>query len=76
MKIKNLFITFLTIFSLVFLFAACEKDGPAEKAGENIDEAMEETGNTLEDAADEMDPDGPVEEAGENLDEAAEEISD
>ncbi|MDT8879897.1 hypothetical protein RSO68_10455 [Halomonas saccharevitans] len=39
--------------------AACEEEGPAEQAGENIDESMEEMG------------DG-VEEMGDNLEQAAE----
>ena len=39
--------------------AACEEEGPAEQAGENIDESMEEMGEN-------------VEKMGENLEEAAE----
>ncbi|MCK2185507.1 hypothetical protein MYL53_16030 [Halomonas sp. YJPS3-2] len=42
--------------------AACEDEGPAEQAGENIDEAVdqagesvEEMGDSVEDAADEAD---------------------
>ncbi|MFP4084687.1 MAG: hypothetical protein ACLFP9_05670 [Desulfonatronovibrio sp.] len=40
---------------LAFLGAGygCEQEGPAERAGEEIDEAMEETGDELEEAADE-----------------------
>lgn len=29
---------------------ACEQDGPAENAGEQVDEAMEEAGDAIEDA--------------------------
>jgi hypothetical protein len=36
---------------LTFGLAACEK-GPAEKAGEKIDNAVEETGDKIEDATD------------------------
>ena len=32
--------------------AGCENQGPAEEAGENIDEAVEETGDEVEDASD------------------------
>lgn len=32
---------------------ACEQQGPAEEAGENLDEAVEEAGDKMEDAADE-----------------------
>lgn len=35
--------------------AGCEEQGPAERAGERIDEGVEETGEALEDAADELD---------------------
>lgn len=31
---------------------ACEQQGPAEKAGENLDDAVEEAGDKMEDAAD------------------------
>ncbi|GAA5494827.1 hypothetical protein Rhal01_00991 [Rubritalea halochordaticola] len=31
---------------------ACEKEGPAEKAGKKIDEAVEEAGDKVEDATD------------------------
>lgn len=43
--------------------AACEEEGPAEQAGENIDESMEEVGEG-------------VEEMGEELEEAAEDAQD
>ncbi|MEQ8515535.1 MAG: hypothetical protein RIC38_08020 [Chromatocurvus sp.] len=32
----------------------CEQQGPAEQAGENIDDAAEAAGDKLQDAADEM----------------------
>ncbi len=34
------------------LLTACEDEGPMEEAGENIDEAAEETGDELEEATD------------------------
>ncbi len=40
-------------FSSVGLLAACDNDGPAEEAGEQIDETMEEATDSMEDAADE-----------------------
>lgn len=43
----------------------CREKGPAEKAGEKIDEA----GEKLRDA---LDPRGPAEKAGEKIDEALE----
>lgn len=33
---------------------ACEQQGPAEEAGENLDEAVEEAGDKMRDAADEV----------------------
>lgn len=35
------------------LVSACEDKGPAEKAGEQIDETIEESGDAIEEAADE-----------------------
>ncbi|WNK19845.1 hypothetical protein P1P91_13580 [Halomonas piscis] len=34
--------------------AACEEQGPAEEAGESIDESMESAGESLEEAGDEI----------------------
>lgn len=36
------------------MLAACEQEGPAEEAGEAIDETMEEAGDAIEETADEM----------------------
>lgn len=38
---------------LIFTFAACEKEGPAERTGENIDEAVEEMREKMEEGAEE-----------------------
>jgi hypothetical protein len=50
----------LMIIPLAFLLLACEKQGPLERAGEEIDEAVEDvqaggetTGNKIDDAVDE-----------------------
>ncbi len=38
---------------LLFLLPGCEKEqGPLEEAGENLDEAMQDTKRAIEDAAD------------------------
>lgn len=42
----------LMVTLLLFAFTACEQEGPAERAGENIDEAVEDAGEALEDAGD------------------------
>lgn len=39
---------------LIFAATACEQ-GPAERAGENIDEAVDDTGRKIEDAGEEID---------------------
>ncbi|MGH8593132.1 MAG: hypothetical protein ACREV3_04560 [Gammaproteobacteria bacterium] len=44
---------------------ACKGEGPAERIGENIDEAAEQTSEAFE-------PEGPAEGAGERIDEATE----
>ena len=36
--------------SLVLVFSGCEQEGPAERAGETIDEAVESVGDAIEDA--------------------------
>ena len=37
---------------LAFSFAGCEQQGPAEKAGEAVDDAMDTMGDSVEDAGD------------------------
>ena len=49
------------------LLAGCEQKGPAEKAGQKIDKAVEDTGKELQKAG---------EKAGEKLDEAAKKVKD
>ncbi len=51
----------------VLLGSGCEQKGPAEQAGENIDEAADN-------AADALDPNGPAEEAGQAVDDAVNDI--
>lgn len=36
----------------IFGLAACQDQGPAEQAGEDIDEAVEEVGDEIDDATD------------------------
>lgn len=44
----------ISLFAALFSLAACEKDGPAERAGEKIDNAVDGTGDALEDAGDDI----------------------
>lgn len=46
----------------IIALAACKKKGPAEKAGERMDDA-------IEDVKDAVNPKGPAEKAGEKVDE-------
>lgn len=49
---------------LALALTACpEKQGPAERAGEALDDAAESVGDAVS-------PDGPAEDAGEKLDES------
>lgn len=49
------------------LFTGCDRQGPAERAGEKIDRAVE-------DAKDKLDPAGPAEKAGKKIDRALEDV--
>jgi len=51
--------------AIVLGLGACEDQGPAESAGQEIDQAVEK-------AKEAVDPQGPAERAGENIDEAVE----
>ncbi|WP_018410544.1 hypothetical protein [Methyloversatilis thermotolerans] len=47
----NARLTTLTLASILALgLMACEKEGPAERAGKAVDEAVEEAGDKLDDA--------------------------
>ncbi len=61
MKITSLIA--LCLFPCVATLVSCKEKGPAEKAGEGVDKAVE----NVKDA---VDPKGPVEKAGEKIDEA------
>lgn len=52
---------------IVMGLAACDKKGPAERAGERIDNATERAGDKIEDAGDK---------AAEKMDHAADKIED
>lgn len=64
MKSRNILSALLIALGLTL--AGCTEDqGPAEKAGENIDESMERAGDRIEDATDEMGD--TLEEAGDKM---------
>lgn len=45
--------TWLILAAALFL-GGCDKEGPAEQAGENVDQTMEKAGDKMEDAADKV----------------------
>jgi uncharacterized protein YjbJ (UPF0337 family) len=63
----------LSVLSAGLLIAAglvaCEQKGPAEKAGEKIDQTVEKAQEKIEDATK---PEGPMEKAGKKIDEVVE----
>lgn len=58
----------LVMLMLAFGLVACNQDGPAENAGEKIDNAAENFGDTMEDATD--DAGDTLENAGDEMEEA------
>lgn len=52
-KLFNILCALLLALS-VGMLAGCEEQGPAEEAGEEIDEAVEEAGDEMEEAAEEV----------------------
>ncbi|WP_322522287.1 hypothetical protein SR882_05260 [Guyparkeria halophila] len=66
MNARNALIALMMALGLTV--AGCsEEQGPAEKAGEQIDQTMEEAGDEVEEATDEMG--GKAEEAGDKMEE-------
>jgi hypothetical protein len=62
----------LTSLSLAVFTFGCESQGPAEKAGEKVDQSVENTKDAMEEASDKITGKGPAEKAGEKVDEAIE----
>ena len=61
----------LIIFAALFA-VACEEKGPAEKAGEKIDEAMSEAKDDVKKAGEKIEE--AAEDAGDAIEEAAEDV--
>lgn len=72
-RYSKIFLALLLALS-VGLLAGCEDQGPAEEAGENVDEAVEEAGDMMEEAGENVED--TVEDAGDEMEEAAEEAED
>lgn len=56
-------IAVISIIPVLGLLSSCKEKGPAEEAGEKLDEA-------IEDVKDKVDPQGPAERVGEKVDDA------
>jgi PBP1b-binding outer membrane lipoprotein LpoB len=65
MKILTRISILTAILAFSLFLAGCQEEGPVEKAGEKIDEAVENV-------EEKINPQGPAEEAGEKIDEAVE----
>jgi hypothetical protein len=62
----------ITSLGLAVLTFGCDSQGPAEKAGEKVDQSVENTKDALEETSDKITGKGPAEKAGEKIDEATE----
>ncbi|MCB2218719.1 hypothetical protein [Desulfofustis glycolicus] len=71
MKIPKILTLLLCLLAL-FVFTACESEGPAEQAGEKIDNAVEEAQEGLEEAGDAIED--TAEEAGEKIEDAGDKV--
>jgi hypothetical protein len=58
----------IALATLMLLLTACEKEGPAEQAGENIDQAAEQIQEKAEAAGDKAA--GTMEQAGDKIEDA------
>ena len=52
MKLVQIASAAMVLSALLIALPGCEQQGPAERAGENIDNAVEETGDQIEKAGD------------------------
>jgi hyperosmotically inducible protein len=64
-KFKKI-IVLAAILSIAVAFAACDQEGPAEKAGKKIDNAVEKAGEKIDEATEAAGD--KLEEAGDKLD--------
>jgi hypothetical protein len=65
--VKKIILIFLSSM-IIISFTACKKEGPAERAGKKIDEAIEKAGEQIKESADKAGD--KIEEAGEKVKES------
>lgn len=68
MSIVKKFILVFFCSMIIVSFTACKKEGPAERAGKKIDEAIEKAGEQIKESADKAGD--KIEEAGEKVKES------
>lgn len=76
---RNNFILALLLSGALFFMiglVGCDTEGPAENAGEKIDQSVESAKDAVENAGDKMTGKGTAEQAGENVEEAVEDAKD
>jgi hypothetical protein len=54
MKIKKAISATLIMGGIIVMLSACQKEGPAEKAGKAVDNAVDKTGQQIEKAGDKI----------------------
>lgn len=54
MKIQKAISATLITGAIVVMLSACQKEGPAEKAGKAVDNAVDKTGQQIEKAGDKI----------------------
>ena len=52
MKISQIFSTALILSASIVVLSACQKEGPMERAGKDLDKAVESVGQQVEKAGD------------------------
>lgn len=65
---NKLILIFAVVFLSLILTGCEEQQGPAERAGESIDQTMEDSGDVMENAAD--DAEDSIEDMGDELEDA------
>ncbi|AOY58266.1 MULTISPECIES: hypothetical protein [Desulfococcus] len=74
MRKKVIALIIAAAFGIMVAVTGCESKGPAEKAGEEIDQSAESIKEAVEEAGDEITGEGPAEKAGEKIDETVNDL--
>lgn len=67
---KKMIVMGLLMASVNFTLVGCGNDGPAERAGEKVDQAIENSGEKMEEAGEKANE--AIEESGDKLEETGE----